>query len=372
MAEADIPAFAPALAQKSVKRGARNDMDIMLLKTMLRNALIAVGAGFAVSTVQAQIAPMERLTGGGLEVHSPDQRVSGTPGQMRIETSSCSAQNGPDLRKRIVDIAVQEWAFFGFSVVDQTGPQEPFRSRSGPRRPWMDPNEAQRVAASIAGYWSVTPDGGWILERQNDFWKGPLGVGERWRDPWSAAFISWTLCEAGINESTQFRRSINHRTYIDQAIRSRDANSTETAYVAYDVGERAIEPGDLLCTARRHGYRSLDDRRRHLGEGARSHCDIVVHVDSDRNRILGIGGNVRGRVSLKLIDAVRDIAEPGLHTAVGRDSRAAFAHLKFAAPASNDIGLVYSPSVQEISSDPLQRAALEALLGMELPPLDES
>jgi hypothetical protein len=61
-----------------------------------------------------------------------------------------------------------------------------------------------------------------------------------------------------------------------------------------------------------------------------------------------------------------------MHTVVGRDSRAAFAHLKFAAPASDDTGLMFSPSVRELSSNSVQRAALEALLGMELPAFDES
>ena len=325
-----------------------------------------------IGAVQAQVLPMDRLSGAGLEVYSPDLRVSGPPGEMRIDRTSCAAPAGADIRRRIVDIAVQEWAFFGFSVADQTGPPPPPRPRSFFRRPWMDPSESERVAASIAGYWSVTPDGGWILQRQNDFWKGPLGVGERWRDPWSAAFISWTVCEAGVGDSSAFRRSINHRTYIDQAIRARDAGSESTAYVAYDIGEREIAPGDLLCSARRHGYRNLQDRRRHLGDGARTHCDFVVHIDANQDRILTIGGNVLGRVSLKLQYARTDPDNPQRHVAVGRGSRAVFAHLKLSADAKDDIGLLFTPSIHALSDNADQREALEKLLGIRWPNPDDS
>lgn len=335
--------------------------------------IVTLAISWPMTAARAQVLPMNRMPGGGLEVHSPDQRVSGPPGEMRIASASCPNRSEIDVRKRIVDIAVQEWAFFGFSVVDQTGPPPPLQPRSSfIRRPWMDPTESERVAKSIAGYWSVTPDGGWIIERQNDFWSGPLGVGERWRDPWSAAFVSWTLCEAGFSESSEFRRSINHRTYIDQAIHARDSASRNTAYVAYDVGEQEIAPGDLLCSARRHGYRSLQDRRRHLGEGARTHCDIVVHIDAEKDQILAIGGNVRGRVSLKLIYAVRDSENEQLHSEVGRGSRAIFAHLKLAAESSEHIGLLYSPSIRELSRDPAQRVALEGILQVGLPDPDDS
>ena len=344
-----------------------------LRSTMKSGCAIALASACLISiAAHAQVLPLERLSGAGLDLYAPDQRVSGTPGEMTFDNRSCEPREVSDIRRRIVDIAVQEWAFFGFSVVDQTGPQAPFRSGSFVRRPWMDPTESARVASSIAGYWSVTPDGDWILERQNNFWQGPLGVGERWRDPWSAAFISWTMCEAGFSEFAQFRRSINHRTYIDQAIHSRDANVEETAFVAYDVGEKVIEPGDLVCTARRHGYRTLDDRRRHLGEGARTHCDIVVHVDAAQNRVLGIGGNVRGRVSLKLIYAVNDSEDPQLHSVVGRENRSTFAHLKLSAATSERTGLLHTPSMRKLANDPKRRAALEALLGMELGLSDDS
>jgi hypothetical protein len=359
MAKTDIATTAQEMEQPPMKRATRGRLRLKVVA--------ACAAACLPAFAEAQVLPMDRLSGPGFEVHSPDLRVSGPPGDMRIDDAGCSQRNTADIRRRIVDIAVQEWAFFGFSVADQTGPPPPLRRGNFVRRPWMDPDESERVAASIAGYWSVTPDGGWILERQNDFWKGPLGVGERWRDPWSAAFISWTLCEAGLTESSEFRRSINHRTYIDQAIHARDNGNGNTAYVAYDIGELEIEPGDLLCSASRHGYRSLQDRRRALGEGARTHCDIVVHVDPGKDRIFGIGGNVLGRVSLKLIYAIRDPDDNQLHAEVGRGRRTVFAHLKLTAASSDSIGFIFSSSIQELSADPAKRSALEGMLQISLP-----
>ena len=87
----------------------------------------------------------------------------------------------------------------------------------------------------------------------------------RWTDPWSAAFISWVMCEAGLGDTGQFQRAIAHWGYIDQAIRARDGRAQNAAYVAYDIGETAIVPGDMLCTSRRPAYRTIADRRRQMG-----------------------------------------------------------------------------------------------------------
>ncbi|MDH3545942.1 MAG: DUF2272 domain-containing protein, partial [Gammaproteobacteria bacterium] len=189
------------------------------------------------------------------------------------------------------------------------------------------------MADSIAGYWSVTPDGAWILGRQNAIWKGHNGVAARWRDPWSAAFVSWVMCEGGLSDESQFRRAIAHHTYIDQAIAARDKDESQVAYIAFDVGEMPIEPGDLLCFARRPKYHSIAERHRDLGTGIRSHCDIVIKLDQENERIFGIGGNVRGAVRLELLPAVFDPSR-GTHGAVksvSRGRRAVFAHLKLRA-----------------------------------------
>jgi len=306
---------------------------------------VVVIALATVSDVDAQQAGIDRLPSHVLDVTPPAARVRGEPGTMAVQARPCPVQPSRDVRQRIVDVAVQEWGFFGFGVVDQTEiidrtafvrdsratagvpPEVRFRGR----RPRISPDEAARVASSIAGYWAVTPEGSWIVERQNDEWNGPDGIAARWNAPWSAAFISWVMCEAGLGTTGQFQRAVAHHTYIDQAIRARDGRAGEAAFAAYDTGETTIAPGDLLCSSRRPVYRTLAERRRQMGEGARTHCDVVVRIDEASERILAIGGNVRGTVSLKLLRAQREEGKPLRVVDPDEENRPVFAHLKLRA-----------------------------------------
>ncbi len=314
------------------------------------------------ATVGAQQAALDRLSPDVLDAVPPSARVTGEPGAMTIRRTSCRTAPMNEIRRRIVDLAVQEWAFFGFIVVDQTtveasGPGQPRRRRR--RRP--GPAESARVAGSIAGYWTVTPQGGWILDAQDDAWRGPRGVASRWRYPWSAAFVSWVMCEAGLGDASLFQRAVAHHVYIDQAIRARGADTPAAAFAAYDVGEAPVAPRDLLCSARRPAYRSIAERRRQMGVGARTHCDIVVKVDPSRRRILAIGGNVRGAVSLKLLPAA-DGPDGSLRPLAGR--RRIFAHLKLRAPSIAADALDHTPTMRAVRCDdfPLPPQAAAARL----------
>jgi hypothetical protein len=265
-----------------------------------------------------------------------------------------------DTRRRIVDVAVQEWAFFGFRILDQTdlnyraeffdGGGFPDGPRNGPRPSRLPADEAARVAASIAGYWAVTPEGAWIVAKQNQWWNGEYGTAVRWNAPWSAAFISWVMCEAGLGATDQFKRAIAHHGYIDQAIRARDGRAPQAAFMAYDAGETSITPGDLLCSSRRPAYRTVAQRRSQLGIGARSHCDVVVKVDEARERILAIGGNVRGAVSLKLFRATREAGKP-LRLIDMEEARPIFAHLKLRADPIEANALDASPTVKAFARE---------------------
>jgi hypothetical protein len=298
----------------------------------------------AVLETGAQQTGVERLPANVLDVRPPSARVRGVTGEMTVQSRPCRTPSR-EIRRRIVDIAVQEWAFFGFRVVDRTevvasaaasaetsGGDVPADVLGSMRRRFrLPPEEAARVASSIAGYWAVTPEGPWIVARQNDEWRGPDGLAARWNAPWSAAFISWVMCEAGLGTTDDFRRAIAHHTYIDQAIRARDERTSYAAFVAYDTGETVITPGDLLCSSRRPVYRTIADRRRQMGIGARTHCDVVVTADETRRRILAIGGNVRGTVSLKLLRAQRETGKPLRVVDPDEDERPIFVHLKLRA-----------------------------------------
>jgi hypothetical protein len=154
------------------------------------------------------------------------------------------------------------------------------------------------------------------------------------------------MCEAGLGSTSQFQRAIAHHAYIDQAIRARDGRAPQAAFTAYDVGETDITPGDLLCSSRRPAYRTIAERRRQMGVGARSHCDVVVTVDEARRHILAVGGNVRGTVSLKLIPANREAGQPLRPMGAGGEARPFFAHLKLRADPIDAHALDTSPTIQ--------------------------
>jgi hypothetical protein len=269
-------------------------------------------------------------------------------------------------RRRIVDVAVQEWAAFGFQSIDARAaetrllPDGVVADAANPQRP--EPRNVRRMLrlgtwetarsadAAIAGYWSATPDGARVLTRQNRQWRGVGDGPVDWVQPWSAAFISWVMCEAGLGDPAQFQRDISHRVYIDQAIRARDGQAPGAAFVAHDVGEQAIEPGDLLCNSRGGvDYRTIGDRRADLGEYAPAHCDVVVRVDADRINV--IGGNVVQGVSLIILPLIRDgqgHARPAAEADVA-GARTLFAHLKLRADPVEADAMDRSPSIRALA-----------------------
>ncbi len=298
-----------------------------------------------------QLTAYERLPLEVLAVDPPSSRVSGDPGEMQIVNRSCNSLPRTEQRRRMVDIAVQEWAYFGLSVEDMTNISESElspRDANGRRRFYRPSyEEASRVADSIAGYWSAAPDSSWILAKQNQNWQRD-GLGARWRDFWSAAFVSWVACESGMGEMGEFSRAIAHHTYIDQAILSRDGIIDNSAYIAFDVGEAEINPGDLLCRGSRPEYRNLEQRREHLGEGARTHCDIVVAVDESVGEIKAIGGNVRASVRLKIFPGATE--EGDYFAPLPYAGRQLFAHLQLQADPIEGNAMNNSPTIKNLDT----------------------
>jgi hypothetical protein len=261
------------------------------------------------------------------------------------------------VRRRIVDVATQEWGFFGFPIRDEAAVSAVEWARviesDGDRAffwrgffPRLSDEEAMRVATSVAGYWAVTPEATMMVGRQNAALSAPDGP--RRSDPWSAAFISWVMCEAGLGDASRFQRAIAHHAYIDQAIRARQGGAPQAAFVAHDAGETSIVPGDLLCSARRPVYRTLAERRRQLGVGARTHCDIVVKIDEPGGRIYAIGGNVGRAVSLKLLRASRG-PNGHLQAAALDEGRPVFAHLRLRGASIEAQAFDNSPTVKALA-----------------------
>jgi hypothetical protein len=93
-----------------------------------------------------------------------------------------------------------------------------------------------------------------------------------------------------------------------------------------------------------------------MGVGARSHCDVVVKVDAARERILAIGGNVRGTVSLKLIAASAGAGKLLRPVGAGDETRPFFAHLKLRAAPVDPNALDASPTLKTFGCEAAVRA----------------
>jgi hypothetical protein len=129
-------------------------------------------------------------------------------------------------------------------------------------------------------------------------------VGEMWtaigqnldgrdRDqPWSAAFISWIVRNAG-PEYSRFRFAAAHSRYIHDSIVKRESG-TPSPFWGFRLHEHRVALGDLVCQWRT-SRRTFDDAR--SSEAFFSHCDVVVEVGPGSVRALG--GNNSHTVGFK-------------------------------------------------------------------------
>jgi hypothetical protein len=109
--------------------------------------------------------------------------------------------------------------------------------------------------------------------------------------PWSAAFISYVMDQAGLVPQ-QFRYASAHWQYVQRALQQPEGY----AYRACDPRTTVPALGDLLCYSR--GTPLLRDfaawRTAALQPGfsAPAHCEVVVEVDTGAKKMETVGGNV--------------------------------------------------------------------------------
>jgi hypothetical protein len=191
--------------------------------------------------------------------------------------------SAPPTRAALVEIAKDEWRFFGEQQIDMR-----HQLLSAPRLGLLeDEGEAvQRVAL----YWRAV---------------GRKLSGGDCDQAWSAAFISY-LMAAGNVPAEQFAPSDVHFTYLS-FLQQRE-RETQAAFVLRPAATEPIAAGDLLCAPRgTNTASSLDD----IHPGLPGHCDMVVEVHPQEGWAAVIGGNVFNSVSESLIPIdARSVAIP--------------------------------------------------------------
>lgn len=121
--------------------------------------------------------------------------------------------------------------------------------------------------------------------------------------PWSAAFISWVMQQAGAG--SLFKRSPAHSVYISWAKENR-RNNNANPFKAYRITELAPRVGDLVCQGRSGSSPTYDN----IAPGMNTHCDIVTAVQPGNLSV--VGGNVSDSVKQRSVrtDARGFIASP--------------------------------------------------------------
>jgi hypothetical protein len=125
--------------------------------------------------------------------------------------------------------------------------------------------------------------------------------------PWSAAFISWVMRQAGAGDA--FRYSATHASYISAAKQNRTSNPSNP-FQAYRPSEVRLAPGDIVCKSRGGSGATYDNIR----PGMKTHCDVVVAVSP--TQVTVVGGNVDNSVSRRTLPVSNGFLASREHFAV--------------------------------------------------------
>jgi hypothetical protein len=202
----------------------------------------------------------------------------------------------------------------------ESGAQDGFVSRQFLRAPLASSREA--LVASVHREWMRFKRG---LGKEHikpfsDY------VGEMWAAlgddldgtdrgvPWSAAAISFMVRNAG-REYSRFRFDAAHSKYIHHAIRARRDNDRNVPFWGYRLDEIRPQIGDIVCRDNPDFAPDVDFDVASNTESYRSHCDIIMQIDSAKQRLIAIGGNVRHSVHHVFYDlAPGDFLDDTQHT----------------------------------------------------------
>jgi hypothetical protein len=126
-------------------------------------------------------------------------------------------------------------------------------------------------------------------ERIHEYWESVDKPDRTGLDdiPWSAAFISWDIANAGVPRNL-FCPSQTHTIYVERMVER--AKKPGAVFIPRAPDGYAPKVGDLICASRENSGTTLQNLNRGAG-----HCDIVVEVRP--GAVDAIGGNVGDSVT---------------------------------------------------------------------------
>lgn len=168
-----------------------------------------------------------------------------------------------DLASAAVSIAQAEWAFWNAGKYQERDPE---------------------VTPRMKDYWLAVGKKTTTAQIQSELWQNGNKAKNIYGNPWSAAFISWVMKEAGAGNSFSYHAA--HAGYIVAAKRNTDNNAER--FWAFQAQSTSPQVGDIVCFPRENGvtYANIEVRMR-------THGDLVVAKNG--NSITVIGGNTSDR-----------------------------------------------------------------------------
>ena len=193
---------------------------------------------------------------------------------------------------------------------------------------WIDPYDV-RNPGRLIGEAETNPDGTFkMIDQLEEYWSGVRGTrpnpptyqnvnprntalaSARGQNAWSAAFVSWAMRTASVEESDGFAFSMRHITYVVQALSNARKNDALKPIWLLDTS-KPVEVGDILCFNRVNDngvmsnhtlnglarlYLDANNNVRDLENvSGVSHCDVVkeIIVENNRKFAVVVGGNKR-------------------------------------------------------------------------------
>ncbi len=203
------------------------------------------------------------------------------------------------LAERIATVARQEHALWYAPFIDADGRLSGLPAAEAEARRLAD---GRRAWAKVADYWQQGGTLAMIVPRHPP----AASCAEARRDavaaaicrsfivdvPWSAAFVSYVMAEAGV---PQFAPTPSHIDYIRAAFRE------QGPYRLRDPQHSVPAVGDLLCYLREQpqiaAYAGLQRHLAQDGDWLPSHCDVVVALYP--HEVWLVGGNIAHTVALR-------------------------------------------------------------------------
>ncbi len=174
------------------------------------------------------------------------------------------------------------------------------RFENGALKEWMEP-----VFRRVGDYWDRLADlpqyAGWQgYNGRSDVRLGangrPVADGNR-NQPWSAAFISFVMREAGAGDT--FAYAPSHSVYVVKALREAAKAASKHPFIARRHKLYAPKPGDLIaCERQKTVDPNFDTYVSFVAQGRfEAHSDIVTEVTD--KAVTTVGGNVGNSVREK-------------------------------------------------------------------------